>query len=77
MPSAANAMPERDFDQLEATLLYCPTCKRAMPVRKRLLLILRDGDKYEYFCSRCTTTCGEKIETEGPGANLAKNRLLH
>jgi len=70
-------MPERDFDQLEATLLYCPTCKQAMPVRKRLLLILPDGDKYEYFCSRCATTCGEKIETDAPGAHLSKTRLLH
>ena len=27
----------KDFEDLEASLLYCPTCKRAMPVRKRLL----------------------------------------
>jgi hypothetical protein len=70
-------MPDRDFDQLEASLLFCPTCKQAMPVRKRLLLILPNGDKYEYFCARCSTTCGEKTETEGPGSNLSKNRLLH
>jgi hypothetical protein len=70
-------MRERDFDQLEATLLYCPTCKQAMPVRKRLLLILPNGDKYEYFCSRCAAICGEKIETEAPGSAASKNRLLH
>ena len=70
-------MPERDFDQLEATLLYCPTCKRAMPVRKRLLLILPNGDKYEYTCTHCAATCGEKTETEAPGSELSKTRLLH
>jgi hypothetical protein len=70
-------MADRDFDQLEATLLYCTTCRQAMPVRKRLLLILPNGDKYEYFCSRCATICGEKIETEPPGASLSKTRLLH
>jgi hypothetical protein len=70
-------MPERDFDQLEASLLYCPTCKKAMPVRKRLLLILPNGDKYEYFCGQCATICGEKIEKEAPGAHLSSSRLLH
>jgi hypothetical protein len=70
-------MRDRDFDQLEASLLYCPTCKKAMPVRKRLLLILPNGDKYEYFCCQCATTCGEKIEKEAPGAHLSGSRLLH
>lgn len=32
----------RDFD---ATELYCPRCNRAAPVRKRLLLILPQGEK--------------------------------
>jgi hypothetical protein len=25
----------QDFEDLEASQLYCPACKRAMPVRKR------------------------------------------
>lgn len=70
-------MHERDFDQLEATLLYCPQCRKAMPVRKRLLLILPNGDKYEYFCCACNSTCGEKLETEPSGAHLSPPRLLH
>jgi hypothetical protein len=37
----------RDFD---ATELYCPHCRRAVPVRKRLLLVLAEGDKYDYTC---------------------------
>ncbi len=33
-----------------------------MPVRKRLLLILPEGDKYEYLCPQCGSVCGTKIE---------------
>jgi len=31
----------KQFDQLEATILFCSQCKKAVPVRKRLLLTLR------------------------------------
>ena len=51
----------RDFD---ATELFCPTCRRAMPVRKRLLLVLAAGDKYDYSCVYCGTSCGDKMVTE-------------
>lgn len=33
---------------MEATLLLCPRCRVAVPVRKRLLLVLPEGDKFEY-----------------------------
>jgi hypothetical protein len=32
-----------------------------MPVRERLLLILPEGEKYEYLCVRCGTSVGDKI----------------
>lgn len=54
------------FEQLEATLLLCPTCRVAVPVRKRLLLILPQGTKYEYICTRCASICGDKIEPDAP-----------
>jgi hypothetical protein len=58
---------QRDsYGSLEATLLLCPTCRQAMPVRKRLLLILPDGDKYEYLCTACGSVCGDKIESDLP-----------
>ena len=54
----------KDFD---ATELYCPRCKQAVPVRKRLLLVLQEGDKYEYFFANCDETGGTKIDkTEKP-----------
>ncbi|MDY6851721.1 MAG: cytoplasmic protein [Thermodesulfobacteriota bacterium] len=59
-PHRRPANREADFKELEATYLYCPTCNQAMPVRKRLLLVLPSGDKYEYLCAKCGTTVGEK-----------------
>lgn len=55
-------MDNSSFQQLEASALYCPQCKIAVPVRKRLLLILPEGEKYEYLCTRCAETLGTKIE---------------
>src|SRR5436309_7353097 len=50
------------YGSLEASLLHCPRCRQAMPVRKRLLLVLLDGEKHEYVCQRCGTPCASKIE---------------
>ncbi len=54
-------MKKRQFEEFEATELYCPRCRRAVPLRKRLLLILPDGDKYDYLCAYCGTSVGDKI----------------
>jgi hypothetical protein len=50
----------RDFD---ATELYCSLCKRAVRVRKRLLLIVPQGEKYDYTCAFCGTSVGDKLVT--------------
>ncbi len=50
------------FKEFEATELYCPRCQRAGPVRKRLLLVLPEGDKYEYRCAVCAESVGSKID---------------
>jgi hypothetical protein len=52
------------FEQFEASSLFCPRCRQAVPVRKRLLLVLPDGDKYEYLCSYCSHSLGTKMEYE-------------
>lgn len=51
----------KDFD---ATELYCQRCRQAVPVRKRLLLVLPEGDKYEYLCAYCSQSVGTKIDRE-------------
>lgn len=54
------------FEQLEASLLFCPQCRVAVPVRKHLLLILPQGNKFEYLCTQCSSICGDKIEPDRP-----------
>ena len=63
---AARVAKQPSFQQLEASLLYCPRCRQAMPVRKKLLLILPQGNKFEYLCTACSSTCGDKIESDDP-----------
>jgi len=52
---------KKQFDSLKAVELYCPKCRRANPVRERLLLVLPEGDKYEYLCAYCGTSVGDRI----------------
>ncbi|MBN2120536.1 MAG: cytoplasmic protein [Candidatus Omnitrophica bacterium] len=48
------------YEDFVARTLYCPGCRSAMPVRERLLLILPDGELYEYVCARCGEPLGDK-----------------
>jgi hypothetical protein len=50
------------YEEFDATELYCQRCKQAVPVRKRLLLVLPEGDKYEYLCAFCSATVGTKMD---------------
>ena len=50
------------YEEFNATELYCPRCRQSVPVRKRLLLVLPEGDKYEYRCAYCSETVGTKID---------------
>jgi hypothetical protein len=50
------------YKEFDATELFCPRCKAAVPVRKRLLLVLPEGDKYEYRCAYCAESVGTKID---------------
>ena len=53
---------DKQFDQFRASLLYCNKCGRAMPVRERLLLVLPDGELYDYLCQGCGSSLGSKTE---------------
>ena len=48
------------FDSFKASRLYCRKCGKSMPVRERLLLILPDKDLYEYLCTGCGASLGER-----------------
>ena len=54
----------RQYDALEASELFCPTCKRAQPVRRHLLLVLPSGNKYDYLCSVCGSSVGSKMDDD-------------
>jgi len=54
------------FEEFEASALYCDRCRAALPVRQRLLLVLPDGELYEYRCSRCNQPVGKKKSQGAP-----------
>ncbi|MBI3894110.1 MAG: cytoplasmic protein [Candidatus Wallbacteria bacterium] len=48
------------FRDMNATQLFCPTCKRAMPVREKVALYLPTGVLYHYVCTQCDAVLGKK-----------------
>jgi hypothetical protein len=58
-------MSQQQFDNFTASSLYCEKCKAAMPVRERLLLILPDKEIYDYLCTGCASSVGQREITAG------------
>ena len=58
-------MSQSQFKNFTASSLYCEKCKAAMPVRERLLLILPDRELYDYLCSKCASSVGQREVTAG------------
>jgi hypothetical protein len=56
-------MARESYKDFDATELYCPRCKRAVRVLKRLLLIVPQGEKYDYSCAFCGMSVGDKLVT--------------
>ncbi len=54
-------MPDA-YREFEAESLFCPRCRRAVAVRKKLLLVLPTGNKYDYVCQQCGTPVGGKLD---------------
>ncbi len=50
----------KQFENLNATFLYCNQCGGSMPVKERLLLVLPDGYLFEYLCVNCGEVVGDK-----------------
>lgn len=70
------------FESLRASSLFCRRCGQAMPVRERLLLVLPDKEIYDYLCTGCADSVGQREVTAGelvrrrsaPGARRAGRR---
>lgn len=58
-----SSQPKEEFKSFQATSLYCPRCKEAVPIREKLLLLLPEGQLFEYLCSFCATSVGTRKET--------------
>jgi len=71
-PAQPPRKKKAQFDEFEATELYCSKCRQAVPVRKFLLLILPEGDKYEYRCVYCGSKVGDKLDRSGQYFGLLK-----
>jgi len=53
------------FESLRASSLFCRRCGQAMPVRERLLLVLPDKEIYDYLCTGCADSVGQREITAG------------
>ena len=56
---------QQQFENFTASSLYCEKCQSAMPVRERLLLILPDKEIYDYLCTGCASSVGQREITAG------------
>jgi hypothetical protein len=53
------------FGAFTASELYCPKCRKAQPVREKLLLILPTGELFSYLCTGCGEILGQRTVTAG------------
>jgi len=58
-------MSQQQFENFTASSLYCEKCKTAMPVRERLLLILPEKEIFDYLCTGCGSSVGQREVTAG------------
>ena len=61
----AIAMSQKQFENFKASSLYCEKCKAATPVRERLLLVLPDKEIFDYLCTECGSSVGQREVTVG------------
>jgi DNA-directed RNA polymerase subunit RPC12/RpoP len=53
----------QEFEELQASVLFCSRCSAPRPVRERLLLVLPDGELHEYLCAACGASVGSRRVT--------------
>jgi hypothetical protein len=71
-------MSQQQFENFTASSLYCEKCRATMAVRERLLLILPDKEIFDYLCTECGSSVGQREVTAGDKmlmqAMAARNR---
>jgi hypothetical protein len=63
-------VPPEQFEEFQASALFCARCQAAQPVRERLLLVLPEGELYEYLCAACGSSVGKRTVTARPSPLL-------
>jgi hypothetical protein len=58
-------MTQQQFENFTASSLYCQKCQATMPVRERLLLVLPDKEIFDYLCTGCASSVGQREVTAG------------
>jgi hypothetical protein len=56
---------QQQFESFTASTLYCEKCRATMPVRERLLLVLPDKEIFDYLCTGCGSSVGQREVTAG------------
>ena len=76
--------PQSQFENFTASTLYCEKCRATTPVREKLLLVLPDREIFDYLCTECGSsvgqrevTAGEKMMTEAVAARKRRRIPLH
>jgi len=57
--------PPPQFENFTASTLYCEKCRAARPVRERLLLVLPDREIFDYLCTECGSSVGQREVSAG------------
>jgi len=65
-PPGAPSPGPAQFDEFQASVLFCNRCRAPRPVRERLLLVLPDGELNEYMCAACGASVGTRKVTAAP-----------
>ena len=55
----------QQFENFTASTLYCEKCRATTPVREKLLLILPDREIFDYLCTECGSSVGQREVTAG------------
>ena len=56
---------QSQFENFTASTLYCEKCRATTPVHERLLLVLPDKEIFDYLCTGCGSSVGQREVTAG------------
>jgi hypothetical protein len=57
--------PQSQFENFTASTLYCEKCRATTAVRERLLLVLPDKEIFDYLCTECGSSVGQREVSAG------------